>query len=93
MKKQNKLILLSMLAIILAWIAIVEINNLLDGGLHDMSRCQREIADIAMSLEKKYDDPPSNGFEMIFTKEMTEEQFQKKVDDCFNRTTTKDIPK
>lgn len=37
MKKQNKLILFSMLAIILVWITIVEINNLLDGGLHDTS--------------------------------------------------------
>jgi len=30
---------------------------------------------------------------MIFTKDMTEEQFQKKVDDCFNRTMIMDIPK
>ncbi len=46
-----------------------------------------------MSLEMKYDDPPSNGGEVIFTKDMTKEQFQKKVDDCFNRTTTMNIPK
>jgi hypothetical protein len=37
MKKQNKILLLSMLAIILVWITIVEISNLLDGGLHDTS--------------------------------------------------------
>ena len=37
MKKQNKIILLSILAIILIWITIVEISNLLDGGLHDTS--------------------------------------------------------
>ena len=35
MKKRNKNILLGMLTIILVWITIVEINNLLDGGLHD----------------------------------------------------------
>ena len=76
-------IIISILASASVWVMIVETNNHFNGSLHDMSRCQQEIADIAMSLEKKYEAAPSNGFEMIFTNEMTEDQFQQKVDDCF----------
>ena len=89
----KRYIIIAIISSVSIYITVVEVDNYLNGSLHDMSRCQKEIADITMSLEKKYDDPPSNGFEMIFTKDMTEEQFQKKVDDCFNRTIIMDIPK
>ena len=55
--KLKRDILIAIITSVSIWITVVEVNNYFNGGLHDMSRCQKEIVDITLSLEKKYGDP------------------------------------
>jgi len=53
----KRYIIIAIITSVSIYITVVEVDNYFDGGLHDMSRCQKEIADITMSLEKKIYDP------------------------------------
>ncbi len=45
MKKQNKIILIGIMMSIAVWITLVEIDNVLDGGLHDTSIRSDKLVD------------------------------------------------